>query len=275
MQKLKINYHLTQACNFSCKFCFAKYEQKHIGFDEQKKIIENIASSGIFDAINFAGGEPFLVKRLPELIKFADSLGLKVSVITNGYLLTDKILDEILPHLEMLGVSCHSFNDDTKREIGSCTKTGKTLSNERLAEICLKVHKMNVSGAAKCRFKINSVICKPNVNENLKDSVSKLKYVQRWKGLRCQEFGNNQGMLVTNSEFMRFKKINSDGNLNQVFENDMKDSYIMINPAGKLIKESSDGLGYTAVGSALEESMTDLMKKYNLKLDVYKERYVA
>lgn len=275
MEKLKINYHLTQACNFGCKFCFAKYEKDFIGFEDQKKVIKNIAESGIFDSINFAGGEPFLVKKLPELISYSASLGLKVSVITNGYLLSDSILEDVVPNLTMLGISCHSFNEETKREIGSCTKSGKTLTNERLAEICLKVHALNESGIANCRLKINSVICKPNVNEDLKAGIDSLKYVQRWKGLRCQEFGSNQAMLVSDAEFRHFKLVNNKGTLNQVFENDMKDTYIMINPAGRLIKESSDGLGYTTVGSALEEPMQNLMARYNLKFDIYKERYIA
>lgn len=275
MEKLKINYHLTQACNFGCKFCFAKYEKEQVGFEDQKAVIKNIASSGIFDSINFAGGEPLLVKKLPDLIQYAADLGLKVAVITNGYLLSDRILEAIVPNLEMLGISCHSFDEKTKIEIGSCTKSGKTLSNERLGEICAKVHEFNLAGKSNCRIKINSVICKPNVNENLKSGIESLKYVQRWKGLRCQEFGTNQNMLVSDAEFHLFKRMNSNGVINQVFENDMKDTYIMINPAGKLIKESVDGLGYTIVGSSLEEPMTALMARYNLKFDIYKERYIA
>lgn len=275
MDKLKINYHLTQACNFSCKFCFAKYEKEQIRLNDQKAVIKNIATSGLFDSINFAGGEPLLIKELPELIQYASCLGLKVSVITNGYLLSDKLIEKIVPNLEMLGISCHSFVEETKLKIGSCTKSGKTLTNDRLAEICSKINDMNMLGISNCRIKINSVICKPNVHENLKDGIDSLKYVQRWKGLRCQEFGTNQNMLVSDLEFKLFKKVNSNGVINQVFENDMKDTYIMINPAGRLIKESSNGLGYSIVGSALDEPMESLMNRYNLKLDIYKERYIA
>lgn len=275
MEKLKINYHLTQACNFGCKFCFAKYEKEQIGLEEQKAVIKNIAESGLFDSINFAGGEPLLVKNLPVLIKYAYFLGLKVSIITNGYLISDKFLEEVLPFVSMIGISCHSFNKKTKIEIGSCTKSGKTLSNERLAEICKKIHESNEIGISECKIKINSVICQPNYKENLKAEIDKLQYVQRWKGLRCQEFGTNQKMLITDSQFITFKKINASSSLNQVFENDMKDTYIMINPAGKLIKENSDGISYEIVGSALEESMNNLMKRYDLKYDIYKERYSA
>lgn len=274
MEKLKINYHLTQICNFGCKFCFAKYEKEHLDFEGQKKVIKNIAESGLFDSINFAGGEPLLIKELPSLIEYAAKLGLKVSLITNGYLLTDELLKVIIPNLVMIGISVHSFNETTKLKIGSCTKDGRTLSNERLDKICFSINKMNEDGLSNCKIKINTVCCEPNISENLNTGIENLKNVQRWKILRCQEFGTNQSMLVSNEEFNFFKKINSNSKLNQVFENDMKDTYIMVNPAGILIKESSDGLSYKNIGSVLDEPLQVLMNKYELKLDIYKERYL-
>lgn len=34
MKNLKLNYHLLEACNYGCKFCFAHYEQKSpLSFD--------------------------------------------------------------------------------------------------------------------------------------------------------------------------------------------------------------------------------------------------
>lgn len=56
MEKLKINYHVTEACNFRCKFCFAKYTNKTLGFEEQKAVIKKIAQSNLFEKINFIGG---------------------------------------------------------------------------------------------------------------------------------------------------------------------------------------------------------------------------
>ena len=276
MNRLKINFHLLEACNYHCRFCFAKYEEhQRIDFADQKAIIMNIADSSMFDAINFAGGEPTLVRHLPELMKYACSLGLKVSVITNGYLLTNEKLDEMLPFMSMLGISVHSFDDATKREIGSCTIDGQILTNERLQEICEYIHASNESGKSDCRIKINSVICKSNCNENLVAGIRHLKYIRRWKGLRCQIFECNQDMLVTDSEFQGFVRRNQTSELNQVFENDMKDTYIMINPYGELLKDGADGKSYEVVGSALREPMGQLMDRFNLKQDIYELRYAG
>ena len=80
MEKLKINYHVTEACNFRCKFCFAKYTNKTLGFEEQKAVIKKIAQSNLFEKINFIGGEPLLDKNIVALIKYSFELGLKVSM---------------------------------------------------------------------------------------------------------------------------------------------------------------------------------------------------
>ncbi len=97
MKGLKLNYHMVEACNYGCKFCFARYDKKiHLEFYEMKTVVQKTTECGCFKAINFAGGEPFLIKDLPELICFAKKLGLETSVITNGSLLSEAVLDSIL-----------------------------------------------------------------------------------------------------------------------------------------------------------------------------------
>lgn len=49
MQKLKLNYHITEACNFHCRFCFAKYEHKKLCPALQLQAVSKIAECGLFD----------------------------------------------------------------------------------------------------------------------------------------------------------------------------------------------------------------------------------
>ena len=89
-----INYHITNSCNYHCTYCFGKVNgQKDPTLDDAKKIVDNIAlhfaQSNIADGrINFAGGEPTLYEHLDELIDYTSSLGIQVSIVTNGSLLT-------------------------------------------------------------------------------------------------------------------------------------------------------------------------------------------
>ena len=133
MKNLKLNYHMLESCNYGCKFCFARYaKSEHLSLAKMQKLIVRIAESGFFSAINFAGGEPFLINELPDLIAFTKSLGLGTGVITNGSLLTIEQLNKVLPYLDLIGISFHSLNDEIKRNMGFCSKDKTPLSNERL-----------------------------------------------------------------------------------------------------------------------------------------------
>ena len=274
MEKLKINYHITENCNFNCKFCFAKYADKTLKLENQKLVIEKIADSMLFDAINFAGGEPLLDKNIVEHIQCSSRLGLKPSLITNGFLLDSQTLQQILPYLTMIGISVHTFDNETKRKIGSCTSSGEVLENQRLVEICNMVRSYNSQTRKKCKIKINTVICSENKQEILKKNIEPLQ-IDRWKCLRCQEFCKNQNYLVNDTEYKAFAQRNTleTETVEQVFEDDMKDTYIMINPEGKLLREGADNRSYDEIGSVLEKDISDLLNVLPLKKRKYFERY--
>ena len=228
----------------------------------------------LFDAINFAGGEPLLDKNIVEHIQYSSRLGLKTSLITNGFLLDSQTLQQILPYLTMIGISVHTFDNETKRKIGSCTNSGEVLANQRLVEICNMVRSYNSQTRKKCKIKINTVICSENKQEILKKNIEPLQ-IDRWKCLRCQEFCKNQNYLVNDTEYKAFAQRNTleTETVEQVFEDDMKDTYIMINPEGKLLREGADNRSYDEIGSVLEKDISDLLNVLPLKKRKYFERY--
>lgn len=268
MKNLKLNYHMLESCNFGCKFCFAPNAEKNcLPYTEMREVVEKACDSGCFSGINFAGGEPFLVKRLPDLIRLTKEHGLFASVITNGSLLNKEILDSVLPYLDTLGISVHSADDEKKRKIGSCKKSGGVLSNEHLEWICHYVRENS-----DCRIKLNTVVNAFNKDEAIAPFIQNLG-IDRWKVLRCQPFGNNFPLLVTDEEWRAFCGRNT-GVFGTVFEDNMKDTYIMLNPVGQLVTENDDG-SYNPVGSVLENDMKDLLSRLPLRLDAYQARYIA
>ena len=275
MAQYKLNFHVTENCNFNCKFCFARYETKELSLEEKKQAIAKIAESGRFSEINFAGGEPFLCKGIEELILFSYNQGLKVSVITNGFLLTNDVLARILPYISMLGISVHSFNDTTKCAIGACTNKGEILSNQRLTEICKFIEEWNHQKKSSCQIKINTVVCKENMEEDFLLGIDGLQGIKRWKLLRCQAFGKNQNMLISKQEYDSFCKRNQSKLVSQVFEDDMSRSYIMMNPTGDFISNPGNGKRYENVGSVFSESVELLLKKINLDETEYRQRYAS
>ena len=79
-----------------CKFCFATFNDlgvvKH-NLEKSKRIVAEVAKNG-FSKITFAGGEPTLIKELPEIVKYAKELGLITTIVTTGAKLSESPLLE-------------------------------------------------------------------------------------------------------------------------------------------------------------------------------------
>ena len=61
----------------------------NLSFKEGIKIMLKFKNMGV-ENINFTGGDPLLHPQLLEYCSYAKSLGMIVSITTNGYLLTAK-----------------------------------------------------------------------------------------------------------------------------------------------------------------------------------------
>ena len=118
----KVNLHLLEGCNFHCRTCFAHFDSRRtLNVEEWKHIIDNLYNSGKVNAINFAGGEPMLYVYLGELIKYAYGLNMKVSIITNGSLMTNKWLSKYAQYIDMIGFSIDSFDKNNSIKMGRCS----------------------------------------------------------------------------------------------------------------------------------------------------------
>lgn len=87
--------------------------------------------------INISGGEPFLqAKFIGEIIKFCKK-DLKLEstgIICNASKVTSKWLDEYGEYLDIMGVSCDSFDDDTNFKIGR-SENGKGVHTRKVFQV--------------------------------------------------------------------------------------------------------------------------------------------
>ena len=168
--KLKVNLHLTQACNYHCRHCFAMFP-------------EDLAESGLVSAINFAGGEPVFCRGFPEIVSFAHDKGFLLSIITNGSLLRNEKLfpRELFPMISMFGFSIDSLNYDTLRRIGRYDSRGNILGRQGFIDTVRLIRECSPSAS----IKINTVVSKLNWNERLVDIEEEVP-VSRWKFLKMK-----------------------------------------------------------------------------------------
>ena len=247
-----VNLHFLRCCNYCCKFCFHRgmLDEKTLSINQWMRIIDNIAASGVVKRVNLAGGEPFMLpKYVIEILKYAKSKGIETSVISNGVNISESIFSKIDEWVDMLGISCDSGSDEINLLIGR---------HKRETEETDKPHCYHVRKVAKmCKekgkyFKINTVICRENVND---DSIFKLiNEIQpnRWKVFRVLKIDNENGVekderppyegYITDEELIAWQgKCEKYCNIKPVYENndDMLDSYIQIDEEGYLLDSSS------------------------------------
>lgn len=243
-----VNYHLWEPCNMRCQFCFATFKdvknsilpKGHLPREQSIDVVKNLAQFG-FEKITFAGGEPTLCKWLPELIQTAKTAGLTTMIVTNGTNLTDDFLRNNQQHLDWITVSVDSLLDKTNIETGRAINGNKPVN--QLSYFAL-VEKIKYFGYG---LKINTVVNSKNVNENLSEFVEYAN-PSRWKIFQVLPIkGQNDlkinDLLISDSEFEKFinnHKTNiKDINIIPETNNQMKGSYVMVDPAGRFFDNSS------------------------------------
>lgn len=150
-----------------CGFCFHTEKTSYVASEEQMKHGLSLLKEAGMRKINFAGGEPFLYpKKLAMLCRFCkEELGLEsVSIITNGTKVTKKWLDQNGKYIDVLGVSCDSFNEQTNIAIGR--GTGNNVKQLfKIREWCQNLG---------IKLKLNTVVCAYNWEEDMADTIQKL-----------------------------------------------------------------------------------------------------
>ncbi len=111
---------LTYGCNARCWFCSCRalYEDKGKLMTKEKlmSIIDECAALGV-PVISFLGGEPLLVRYLPEIIEYTHKRGILPGITSNATLLTKEKIDELYARgLGLMSVSIHSTDPEAHND---------------------------------------------------------------------------------------------------------------------------------------------------------------
>ena len=236
-----VNYHLLEACNMSCGFCFATFQDipdlsRSHREDDAFAIVDALCMAG-FRKINFAGGEPTLLPWLPQLIQRTHSHGVTTSIVTNGSRISGDWLDSLEGSLDIAALSIDSVAVETQRKIGRVEKgRGKEpLSEARYLALGEMIRARGI------RLKVNTVVNKYNCTEDLRPFILAIG-PERWKVFQALPVvGQNDArigeMTVTADECQRYVERNrtvEESGIAFVPENNklMTGSYVMVDPRG-------------------------------------------
>ena len=126
---IKTNLNTTNICNYRCKFCeihyFYKFGKEHAGIVYPNHIdlnfvkkFEKLFDKTISIELSGASGEPFLNPYFINICKKFKEKKIKLSVTTNGSLLTKNIAESLVDmNFDKIMISLHSGEEENYREL--------------------------------------------------------------------------------------------------------------------------------------------------------------
>lgn len=264
-----INLHFTDFCNYNCKYCFADKKKNELSFDKIKIIIDKISkyfsSINITGRINLVGGEPLISRNIQGIINYITLKEIDVSIVTNGSKLDEKFIINNRGKLSMIGISIDSLDSITNKKIGRCN-CNNTLNEEELIKICKIIKNNNI------QLKINHCISKYNQKEDISNFIEIVK-PDRFKLFQMTVInGINEKekcMQITDSEFLNCCKKYEKFNPIIEKEEEMKNSYFIIDSLGNLYNDRSQA----AIGNVIIDDFKSIMENSKINKEVYAKRY--
>lgn len=106
---------LTERCNLHCKHCFVSAESRGDDIDFEKierKILPQLKKNHV-TKVTLTGGEPFMYRRLSDVVSLFSAQGISVCICTNASLITEAFLDKIDGCQIHFNVSLDGFSPDS------------------------------------------------------------------------------------------------------------------------------------------------------------------
>lgn len=137
MAAKNIKWDITSKCNLRCAHCsvaksYFNSDIKELSLDERLTVLDRLIQSGV-EGISLLGGEPLTMNEdLFKLLEKAKSGGLKVSLVTNGTLLTEQRLARLVDlSIDHIVVSIEGACRETHELVRGRHTFDKTTSNVR------------------------------------------------------------------------------------------------------------------------------------------------
>jgi len=291
--QLVINWHITEACNYGCKYCYSAWEKQKGHRDVVKDMLASRSLiREVYDffrpgntenplshqlqwrsvRLNFAGGEPLLYdQQMPELMRFAHEVGFQTSLITYGSRLTGALLSDLAPYMSWIGLSLDSVDAQVNQRIGRADRRGNLLDVTRLCHELKAARDANTN----LKLKVNTVVNAANANENFSNLIRELS-PEKWKILRMLPVVN-RNLAVSDDMFDEFVVRHSAfQEISRVEDNsEMLESYIMIDPLGRFYQNGQDTLvnGYQYSRPVLEVGAAAAFANMRFSPTRYAARY--
>ena len=152
------------ACNHRCTFCgldFMEYQGRYLDADVLMERISEMGELGL-KSIMYAGeGEPFLHKRISEIITHTKKSGIDAAMTTNAVLFNKTRAGEILENMEWIKVSINAGTAKTYSEVHGT----KPADFDRVIQNMATAAKIKKENGYPCTLGMQMLLLPENVEE--------------------------------------------------------------------------------------------------------------
>ncbi|KIL00155.1 hypothetical protein PAXRUDRAFT_30006 [Paxillus rubicundulus Ve08.2h10] len=234
---VSVNWFPHRVCNYACHFCFHTQTNSFLlPLDDAKRALRLLADAGM-QKLNISGGEPFLQPRyIGEVFKFCkEELRIEsCSIVNNGSKVTEKWLDTYGQYLDVMAISCDSFDLETNIRQGRAENGTSATHIPNVFKVVEWVKERGI------KVKINTVVTTNNWEEDMNDQIEELAPF-RWKvfqvllldsentGLESNSLRDARNLIITKEQYQAFLDRHAKQASLVPEDNDaMKDSYLLI-----------------------------------------------
>ena len=252
-----INWLYSGRCNLSCGFCYGRFNPDTLSVEQKYQIVDKIAGSSV-PKLTITGGEPLLGEGVFDIIKYAKSKGIFVSLHTNGILLDSGALNSLEGNVGRVSLAIDGSTDKMNYQMRGYHGY-LTLNIELMS--CLRERGVPVS--------IKTVATRKNI-EDIPDIAAVVEPYQPDVWLISEFLPIRRGKLnskeyeLNRDEFGKLKD-KLDG-LPFYVAMDSSDSlmanpYFFLDSRGFVHTNCPEKYDDICIGSILEESVIDLWKR--------------
>ncbi len=203
------------------------------------KEILNLLSEAGTKKLTLVGGEPTLCPYLGQILIEIKSLGITSMIVSNGTGISEAFFSQYAGAIDWIGLSIDSPSEETQFELGR--GTGKHVSQTK--------EKAQLIQTSDICLKINTVITLLNLHQDFHQLINQLQ-PDRWKVFQVLpiEGQNNEyisQLEVTKEEFSYFLYRHQDLTPIGESNDDMKGSYLMIDPIGRFFQNTNNNLVFS------------------------------
>jgi radical SAM protein with 4Fe4S-binding SPASM domain len=205
-----VSVEITNYCNLHCPECpvgvgqFSKMRKTTFDLSLYKKLIDELKPT-LEHIILYFQGEPFLNKRLPELIKYAHDSRIYTSTSTNGQFLNEKTAKEIVQSgLDKIIISI----DGSTQPVYETYRVGGELQKAIDGINYLNIWKKTLKSITPL-IEIQFLVLKTNEHQMKEmQKMEKSLHADRltFKTAQLNDFENGSNFLTTKNRYARYKK---------------------------------------------------------------------